>query len=113
MGVPPEVLLDRFLRGDRLPQAVRDLYRGKQDLEQLEPNLRSLLTSVQETLNEALSRVGLTRERPSKFHFDYVGATCSNALAFEYEGYSFIVVTMPLIRELWQASSQLSRSVEV
>jgi hypothetical protein len=115
MGTPPEVLLDRFLRSDLRRAADREMYRGKKDLERLEPGLGSLLTSVQTTFNKALSQRGNTfaRGRASNFHFDYVDATRSNAMAFELEGYAFIVVTMPFIEELWQTCDQVSRSVQV
>lgn len=114
--IPPEVLLDRFLRSDKLTPSERAVYKGKQDLQALEPSLGSLLVDVQETLNLDLRqqqgntfKMGLQRN----FHFDYIDATCPNALAFEYEGYAFICLTMPLIRVLWRMCERLSRSSKV
>jgi len=44
------------------------------------------------------------------FHFDYVDSDEPNALAFCSDGYSFIGVTIPLLEQLWQASTHLSES---
>jgi len=107
MEVPPEVLLDRFLKSDELSQAQRAVYRGKQDLDALEPSLGSLLANIQETLNADL------HQRMHNFHFDYIDATRPNALAFEHAGYAFICVTMPLVRVLWRMCELLSRSAKV
>jgi hypothetical protein len=112
---PPEVLLDRFLKSSLRSRMDRERYIGKQDLARLELGLGSLLTNVQDALNEALRQRGnvFAKGRCPNFHFDYVDATVSNALAFEHEGYAFIVITMPLIRVLWHTCDQLSRSTEV
>jgi len=112
--LPPEVLLDRFFKSDLRSQKDRDIYRGKQDLDALEPGLRSLLADFQVALNEALRNQGnvFAKGRYPNFHFDYVDATIGNALAFEHEGYAFIVVTMPLIKVLWHTCARLCRSAE-
>jgi hypothetical protein len=112
MALPPEVLLDRFLKSDQRSQVDRATYRGKQDLLSLEPSLRSLLADVQDALNAALRQRTNTfaKGQHYNFHFDYVDATSPNALAFEHEGYAFIVVTMPLVKVLWHMCDQLSRS---
>ncbi len=115
MALAPEVLLDRFLKSDQRSQVDRATYRGKQDLLSLEPSLRSLLADVQDTLNAALrQRTNTFAEgHHHNFHFDYVDATSPNALAFEHEGYAFIVVTMPLVKVLWHMCNQLCKSVMV
>jgi len=115
MALSPEVLFHRFFQSRLLSPVDREKYRGKQDLDRLEPQLRSLLTNVQYTLNEALRRRGnvFARGCLSNFHFDYVDADVPNALAFEYEEYAFIAVTMPLIRVLLHTCNQLSRSAKV
>ncbi len=112
MALPPEVLLDRFLKSDQRSQVDRATYRGKQDLQSLEPSLGSLLAGVQDALNAELWQRSNTfaKGRRYSFHFDYVDATRPNALAFEHEGYAFIVVTMPLVKVLWHMCDQLSRS---
>ena len=116
--LPPEVLLDRFLRSNKLTPSERAVYKGKQDLralERLEPSLGSLLLKVQETLNADLRQQGNTfaKGRLRNFHFDYIDASRPNALAFEHEGYAFICVTMPLVRVLWRMCERLSGSPKV
>jgi hypothetical protein len=113
--IPPEVLLDRFLKSDDRSQADRAIYKGKQDLQALEPSLSSLLAGIQDTVNADLRQRGNTfgMERVHSFHFDYVDATRPNALAFEQEGYAFICVTMPLVRVLWRMCDCLSKSANV
>jgi hypothetical protein len=114
MALSPEVLFHLYFQ-NQLSPVDRENYRGKQDLDRLEPELRSLLTNVQNTLNEALRRRGhvFARGCLSNFHFDYVDAEVPNALAFEYEDYAFIAVTMPLITVLARTCNQLSRSAKV
>lgn len=112
MPVPPEVLFDRFFRTE-VPATTRQSYKSKQDLDVLEPALRSLLVSIQESLNEALrsGRKDIAEHVDhGPFHFDYVDSTVPNAVAFVHNGYSFIGVTMPLINKLLQVCARLSRS---
>lgn len=49
------------------------------------------------------------------FHFDYVEVDdgTRNAHAFQHDGFSFIVVTQPLVESLWDLSVRLSRSTLV
>jgi hypothetical protein len=47
------------------------------------------------------------------FHFDYIEAVVSNALAFRDADYSFIGVTMPLVSTLWDSCVELSRSTDI
>jgi hypothetical protein len=49
------------------------------------------------------------------FHFDYIEVEdgTKNAHAFQYAGFSFIAVTLPLIELLWDISQRLCRSVLV
>lgn len=113
LALPPEVLFHRFFQDERLHcPAVRQMYKGKQDLDKLEPRLQSLLSQIQDTWNEGL-RQGQAQGNERNFHFDYVEATIPNALAFPYEGYSFIGVTLPLIKRLWYTCDQLSKSASV
>ena len=116
MSLPPEILFHRFFQNERLRSADRQRYRGKQDLERLEPRLRSLLIGIQSSLNASLNQKQswmLSEGEELHFHFDYIDASVRNALAFAYEGYSFIGITMPLIESLWHICEQLGSSGSV
>ena len=75
--------------------------------------MRSLLASIQDGLNEALrnekKNVPEHVDHPP-FHFDFVDSSIPNALAFHFEGFSFIGITMPLVDILWDTCVRLSRS---
>jgi hypothetical protein len=113
MTTPPEVLLDRYLRSDERAQAERDIYIGKQALDETLPvfgsawGLASMLARIQTDIN------GRLREVHPRFHFDYVDATIPNAIAFEHDNYLFIAVTMPLVEAVSETAHRLSRSVAV
>ena len=116
LSPPPEILFHRFFQNERLSPADRQKYRGKQDLDRLEPRLRSLLIGIQSSLNASLNQKQscmLSEGEELHFHFDYIEASVRNALAFAYEGYSFIGITMPLIESLWHICEQLSNSGSV
>jgi len=79
----------------------------------LEPSARSLLVGIQESFNEALrnEKKSIPEHVPHPpFHLDYVDSAVPNALAFRYEGYSFIGITMALFKMLWDTCGRLSRS---
>ena len=103
-----EVIFHRFFQ-KLVPAELRQRYRGKQDLDSrdLEPNLGSLLAEIQGVLN------GDLQQRNPSFHFDYIDATEPNALAFEDEGFAFVAITMPLIRELFWKAERLSKDPRV
>jgi hypothetical protein len=91
-------------------------YRGRKDLADVEPeNLRSLLTTIKTTMNVGL----VSRKRVPEhfddlpFHFDYIESDFPNALAFRDESYAFIGITIPLIMEMLETSTDLSRSVRI
>ena len=113
MSIPPEILFHRFFQSGELGPRDRELYRGKQDLEKLPLDVRSLLGGIQEHINESLQQenqnVPEHVDHPP-FHFDYIESSVPNALAFRYEGYSFIGVTIGLIYVLWDVCIRLSRS---
>jgi hypothetical protein len=108
---PPEVILDRLLRNE--PEFSR--YLGKVDIERVEPpSFRALLSMFQNEINEALRKENTNAsggvEHPP-FHFDYVdSAVEKNAYAFQHEGFSFVVVTLPLVKSIVDVSQRLSRS---
>ncbi len=51
--------------------------------------------------------------RPLRAHFDYVESRVENALAFEYGGYQFIGITIPLIELILERCRNLTRSVGI
>lgn len=123
MSAPPEVLFHRFFQHFKgYPKPVRpedpDLrpYRGKKDLTGLPPLVESLLTNIQRSFNEALSneKKNVREHKPHPpFHFDYIDSKIPNALAFRYENFSFIGITMELVDVLWETCVRLSRSEAV
>jgi len=111
MPLPPEVLFHRYFQ--ELSLFWREKYRGKHDLERLEPpELRPLLVAIQGALNDGLNEEHAVREPVdcAPFHFDYIDSTVPNALAFRHDDYSFIGITIPLVYELWHASDLLGKS---
>src|ERR1700752_2975496 len=121
MAAPPEVLFDRFFQRHyprQTPVRPEDSdprsYKGKQDLNALrDPSARSLLAALQEAFNEGLRNEKQNVPEHVKhppFHFDYVDSNIPNALAFQYEDYSFIGITFALIHSLWSVCVRLNRS---
>jgi hypothetical protein len=104
----PEIVFHRFFQ-KLLPVKLRHVYRGKQDLSHrdVEPSLGSFLAEVQGVLNRDL------QQRNPRFHFDYIDSTEPNALAFTDDGFAFVAITMPLIRELWWISEKLRTDLSV
>jgi hypothetical protein len=101
MSIPPEVAFDRYFRG--LSAKQRKKYEGKFDLDQLESGpLKMLLLALQHALNIELAHERPVREHRDHppFHVDYIRSTQVNALAFKYEGYSFVGLTIPLVEWL-------------
>jgi hypothetical protein len=117
--VPPEVVLDRFIRTQLCKEGGFCGYRGKLNIESVEPpSFRSFLCLVQETMNEALRLEGANASGGVKhlpFHFDYLDVSdgIPNALAFEDGGFAFITVTQPMVELIWHLSYRLSRSPSV
>jgi hypothetical protein len=110
--VPAEVVLDRWVRSELRGCKGFEAYLGKLNLDLESPSVRSFLTIIQDTMNEALRLEGINASggvKHGQFHFDYldVDQDVINAHAFPYEGFSFIVVTMPLVARLWRASKAL------
>ena len=115
MSIPPEVLFHRYFQ--TLSPADRETYKGKKDLDRLQqPTVQSLLVAIQKQFNEALrdekKNVPEHVDHPP-FHFDYIDSSTPNALAFRYEGYSFVGITVALIETLWDVCFRLSRSEAV
>lgn len=109
----PDILFHRFFQSSQISPKDRLLFKGKQNLDVLESSSRSLLIKIQDVLNDSLRDIVNTfaKGKCRKFHFDYIEDTgIPNAMAFEYEGYAFIGITMNLIQKLWQNSNDLSQS---
>lgn len=118
----PEVILDRWVRTQPRHRGCV-VYVGKLDIEKVEPpSFRSFLYFVQDAMNAALRSENVNAsggvEHPP-FHFDYLQVNDDtrvnndmrrNAHAFQHEGFSFIVVTLPLVELLWDLSQRLSES---
>jgi hypothetical protein len=113
---PPEVVLDRWVRTHCSKQPGCSGYIGKLDLAKVDPpSFRSLLRLVQDAMNGALALENTNASggvMHPPFHFDYLDVKhrIRNAHAFQYEGFSFIAVTLPLVQLLWELSSRLSIS---
>jgi len=117
--VPPEIILDRFVRTQLRDEPGFLGYVGKLDVERVEPpSFRLFLHLIQGTMNEALRLENANASggvpHPT-FHFDYldVGVGIANAHAFQFGDFSFIVVTLPMVEKLWHLSRRLSRSPRV
>jgi hypothetical protein len=117
---PPDVILDRWIKAQSPTQSECVGYVGKLDLEKLNPrSFGSFLGFLQEIINSALRSENVHAsggvEHPP-FHFDYIEVkdrTKRNAHAFQYNGFSFIAVTLPLVELLWDLSQRLCRSALV
>jgi hypothetical protein len=109
MSIPPEVLFHRCFQ--RQESNGPPSLQGQEKLGRCPSNIQLLLASIQEALNEAShnekKNVPEHVNHPP-FHFDYVDSTVPNALAFRFEDYSFIGLTMPLIEMLWETCTRLS-----
>lgn len=123
MAIPPEVLFNRyFQRHFPYVPPVRPedpdprLYRGRHDLGGLPLVVQEQLRAIQETFNQALQneKQGVPEHvAHPPFHVDYVDSSIQNALAFQYEGYSFIAITVPLIYAISNVCRLLSKSATV
>ena len=80
-------------------------------------NVRLLLAGIQESFNGARFATK-KKDVPEhvdhpEFHFDYIDSVAPNALVFRHECYSFIGVTIALVRLCWDVCVRLSRSAEI
>jgi hypothetical protein len=113
-SIPPEVLFHRYFQESQSLE-VRAHYWGKLDLSGAEQTeFQRLLALIQSALNEALQQADTSLAHHvicPPFHIDYIQPDVQNAVAFQYEGYSFIGLTEPLMHKLWDlcvAVSELS-----
>lgn len=113
MSIRAEIAFDSFFRSSELSLSDRQYYKGRQDLDLLQPEVRSFLGSIQAILNEELrnEKEGVTGhvDYPS-LHFDFVDSSVPNAVAFRFQDFSFIGVTLGLVNMLWDSCVRLSES---
>jgi hypothetical protein len=115
MPTPPEVIFDRYIR-NCLPLVMRESYKGRLDLEidllSEYPEMRDILVAVQEGAQQQLRD---TPEKPGEvpfqpIHLDFINSADVNAMAFRYEGFSFIGITLGLVVKLLKTCVQLADS---
>jgi hypothetical protein len=114
MAAAPDVLFHRYFQ--QLPAYRRAIYRGKQDLNLIEPPLQDLLRALQDNLNEALrnERQNVPEHVPHPpFHMDFIDSDDANAMAFTEGNYSFIGITVALIRRIWDICLPLVRATQI
>jgi hypothetical protein len=114
----PEVNLDRFIRAHLSKQKGCDGYLGKLDLATLDPVLADLLHRVQGRMNNTLGLAGsqtLGGAQLPPIHFDYIHVSdlTPNAHVFQHEGFSFIVLTLPMVALVLNLSIRLGQSQRV
>jgi hypothetical protein len=108
-------VFDSFFRSKELGPTDRPVAQtmGQQDLDVVQPAVRSLLVSIQEAIDEALrnekTNVSEHVDHPP-FQFEFVDVSMANALASRFEDFSFIGITLPLVSMLWNACVRLSQS---
>ncbi len=111
MPIPPEVLFHRYFQECPSPED-RAHYWGKHDLSGDElTDFQRLLLLLQAALNAALDQADTAvphHEVCPPFHVDYINSDVENAIAFRYEGYSFIGMTEPLMYKLWKVCAAVS-----
>jgi hypothetical protein len=111
--VPPEIVLDRYVRTKLVNEPGFASYLGKLNIDRVQSqSFASLLRAVQSTLNEALRLEGINASggvAHPPFHFDFldVSSYIANAHAFEHEEYAFIAITLPLVERLLHISERL------
>jgi hypothetical protein len=90
-------------------------YKGRHDLSGLPPEVQRQLRLIQAVFNGSLQNEKFVPEHVTHppFHVDYVKSDVQNALAFRYDGYSFIGITVPLIYAVSHVCLGLSKSPTV
>jgi hypothetical protein len=116
MALPPEVLFHRYF--STLSAIQRKTYRGKSDICEpaFDPSIVSLLLGIQSMMNSALAAENqhVADHVPhDPFYFDYVDSEDPNAIAFCYEGYSFVGITVPFVRRCLQVARGLAAGSDV
>jgi hypothetical protein len=118
--IPPEVVLDRYVRIKFQQELGFSGYLGKLDIDRVEPApLREFLDHIQRMMNDELLSEGVNESGSVKhppFHFDYIevdNGVAPNAYAFQHDGYAFIAITRTMMESLGNLSKRLSRSETV
>src|ERR1017187_6269351 len=108
MGRLEDILLG-LCRCETLPSG----YVYPASVKQLEPGLRASLVENRRIINTALTPKRASGEGGLPFHFDYMDSDFSNAIAFQYDGYAFIIATVPMVQLLMRTSEILSTSPSI
>jgi hypothetical protein len=110
----PEAVLDRYLRSYEPPLEVRECYPAKQDLERIDPkDLGWILEGVQTAINSRYMNGSVeTPLGPLIVHLDFTVAPtgerpAENAVSFVREGYAFLVLSMPIVRRIFEISQEV------
>jgi hypothetical protein len=110
----PEAVLDRYLRSYEPPQEVRRCYPAKQDLDKVDPkDLGWILEGVQTAINSRYtSSPTETPLGPLLVHLDFTVAPGGerdpeNAVSFVREGYAFLVLSMPIVRRIFDICQEV------
>lgn len=109
----PEELFDEAFT--KCSAEDRRHYKGRHDLTGLPPQVQRQLRLIQTVFNDSLRNEKHVPEHVAHppFHVDYVDSDVENALAFRYEDYSFIGITVPLIYGTSDVCLSLSKSPTV
>ena len=116
MAEEPAVLFHRYF--STLSAVQRNTYRGKCDVCEptFDPSVISLLLGIQSMMNGALAAENkhIPDHVPhDPFYFDYIDSEEPNAIAFCYEEYSFIGITVPFVERCLQVARGLATSSDV
>jgi len=110
-NVPHEVIFHRYF--SQLPKYLRDVYRGRLDLDRFEiPELANAFSGIQDEINSRWTQHAPRILAPSgevKLHFDYIEAPDLNAITFGHEGISFVGVTSGMLAHIARTSEAMWR----
>src|SRR5207245_1737215 len=113
MVIPPEIVFDRAIRA-RSAEHLRCKYTGKFDID---PEQHFFLDDVHTLINEMYEshadRFVADDNRSPRLHFDFIEGSAVNALAFNDAEYSFVGLTVALVKELEKLATALVSSKRV
>jgi hypothetical protein len=113
MAVPPEVAFDRAIR-NYYPEYRRCEYAGRFEVDpDRHPLLHDVYTLINGMYELHANRFVADDNRSPNLHFDFIEGSAVNALAFNDQHYSFVALTVALVRELEQIADELARSNRV
>jgi hypothetical protein len=114
----PEAEFDRYFRSEFVTAKDRKNLPGRLDLDKLDPEFASVLTGVQHHINQMFARQSdriHTANGSVELHLDYIAPPerperNANAVAFNYNGFFFVGLTLDLVERMFGICSVLSRS---